>query len=449
MRQLARAWAVGVWLAVAARGGGPVSVASVDALHEALRGLGPGATVVLADGEYRTARPIRIEGRRGTEEAPIVLRAEHRGKAVISGAAGFVVKNCEHLALEGLVFVHDADQQAVQLVNCHQVRVSRNTFRLTERAKPRHWEHWVTVDGAYSGLNRIDHNLFEHKGNRGSHVFVRGDDNALVCSQRDRVDHNRFRDVIFANGENGHETIRTGGNDLGAVGRSSFTIIEDNLLENCSGEDEIMSLKSSDNVVRRNTLVNCRGAINLRLGNRDEVAENMVIATEAGPGYGGVRLEGFEHRVVSNYFRGLTGTRHEAPLALPPGTFATPTTDQIGGKYKDNTAVPPTHCVIAGNTWVDCSALQLGYPPDKERPCLPSNCAFVSNTVVRTQPRRSPLLDVGLIRDLRARDNLALGFGSAPTNEWAAWFRFEATAAHPAPDSPRPLTAKDVGPDAP
>ena len=42
-----------------------------------------------------------------------------------------------------------------------------------------------------------------------------------------RVDRNHFRDVFFANGENGHETIRTGGNDLGASGRSSFTIIDE------------------------------------------------------------------------------------------------------------------------------------------------------------------------------------------------------------------------------
>lgn len=416
--------------------GATLHVASLDALNASIQKLAPGTTVVLADGEYQTKQALRVLNQRGTAEAPIVIRAEHRGKAVLGGVAGFLIRDCAHLVVEGFTFVNDADQQAIRMENCRHVRVTRNVFHLTERAQPRHWEHWLTVDGAQSGTNRIDHNLFEHKVNLGSPLFVRGDDAALVCSQNDRVDHNHFRDVVYAHGENGHETIRTGSNDLGAAGRSSFTVIEDNLLENCSGEDEIMSLKSSDNIVCRNTLLNCRGAINLRLGNRDLVVKNIIIATETGPGYGGVRLEGYDHRVVSNYFRGLTGTRHEAPLALPPGTFATPTTDQIGKKYKDNTAVPPTHCVITGNTWVDCSALQFGYLPDKERPCLPTNCTFVSNTVVQTQPRKSPLLNVGLIRDLYARDNLAIGFGSAPTNEWAAWFRFEEAGARPAPDAP-------------
>ena len=55
--------------------------------------------------------------------------------------------------------------------------------------------------------------------------------------------------------------VGSAGRSLFATGRSSFTIIEQNLLERCSGEEEIVSLKSSDNVVRDNTLVDCRGAI--------------------------------------------------------------------------------------------------------------------------------------------------------------------------------------------
>ncbi|MBI5687234.1 MAG: hypothetical protein HZC54_19345 [Verrucomicrobia bacterium] len=403
----------------------PVTAGSLAELDAAIRSLGPGAMVLVSDGTYETKRPIRIEGKRGTAEAPIVLRAEHRGGATIGGAAGFVIRDCEHLVLEGFVFTNDADQQAVQLVNCRHVRVTRNTFRLSERAKPRHWEHWVTVDGARSGHNRVDHNLFERKVNRGSPLFIRGDDEALVCSQHDRVDHNHFRDVVFANGENGHETIRTGGNDLGASGRSSFTIIEENLLERCSGEDEIMSLKSSNNIVRNNTLLNCRGAICLRLGNRSVVSGNFIIATDGEPGRGGVKLYGFEHRVFNNYFLGLTGRRHEAPLALVPGTLDTPSTGNIGKKYDDMTSVAPTRGWIAFNTWVDCAPLQFGFKKEKERPCIPNGCVFVNNLVVRTRPQSSPLVNLEAARNLRAHDNLGCVCGPAPTDAWAGWFRFD------------------------
>lgn len=396
-----------------------------DSFTKVFSSLAPGSVTEFADGTYTSQGGIKLVGKKGALESPIVFRAQHRGKAIIAGGAGFIFKECEHLVLEGFVFENDADQQCVQLENCHHVRVTRNAFHPIERAKPRHWEHWVTVDGASSGENRIDHNFFGRKVNRGSPVFVRGDDVALVCSQHDRIDHNHFRDVVFANGENGHETIRTGGNDLGASGQSSFTLIEENLLEHCNGEDELMSLKSSDNIVRNNTVLNCRGAICMRLGNRSTASGNFIIATEEGPAFGGIKLFGFEHRVFNNYFAGLTGRRHEAPLALVPGMHETPTTENIGKKYDDNTATPPTRCWIAFNTWVDCSPLQMGFEKeDKKWKQLPKDCVFINNLVVRTRSMPTPLVTLGLVLDLNAHDNLASIVDPAPATEWSRWFRF-------------------------
>ncbi len=401
-------------------------VDSVGSFSKVLSSLAPGSVIEFSDGTYDSKGGTKLVGKKGSEENPIVLRAQHRGKAVIAGVAGFILKDCEHVVLEGFVFENDADQQSVLLENCHHVRVTRNIFRPVERAKPRHWEHWVTVDGASSGENRIDHNMFERKVNRGSPLFVRGDDVALVCSQHDRIDRNHFRDVIFANGENGHETIRTGGNDLGASGQSSFTIIEENLLEHCNGEDELMSLKSSDNIVRNNTILNCRGAICMRLGNRSVASGNFIIASEDGPAFGGIKLFGFDHRVFNNYFAGLTGRRHEAPFALVPGMYDTPTTENIGKKYDDNTAVPPSRCWIAHNTWVDCSPLQFGFDKeDKQWTKLPNACAFFNNLVVHTQRRSVPLINLGLVHDLQIHDNLGFaGVDRVPISDWAKGWRF-------------------------
>lgn len=396
----------------------------LNALSGMLGTIAPGTTVLLSDGEYATKKPFRIEGLRGTAEAPITLRAEHRGRAVIAGAAGLVLKDCERLVLEGLTFANDADQPAVLLDNCRHVRVTRNVFRLREREKPRHMEHWVYVIGAHSGTNRIDRNLFERKTHSGSMLFVRGDDAALACSQHDRLDHNHFRDFAFAKGSNGFETVRTGGNDLGASGRSSFTVIEDNLLERCSGESEVMSIKSSDNIVRHNTLTDSYGGICLRLGNRNEVSGNFILADGIEPGRGGVKLYGCDHRVFNNYFQGLTGTKHEAPLALIPGTFETPTTDRIGKQYDDLTTVPPTRAWIAFNTWIDCAPLQFGFRKDERRVHTPLNCAFVNNLVVRTKPQSKPLVNLELIRNLKTRDNLAWTGTPAPEAAVASWFRF-------------------------
>jgi poly(beta-D-mannuronate) lyase len=425
-------------LAGNARADAPTRVASLDELERAIRGLGSGVTILLADGVYTTARLIRIEGKRGTPEAPMVIRAEHRGQAEIAGAAGFVIARCAHLVLEGFVLTHDADKPAVLLDDCQYVRVARNSFRLHERAQPRHMEHWLYAVGARSEHNRVDHNFFGRKVNSGSHVFVRGDDAALVCSQHDRIDHNHFRDVVDAGGENGHETIRTGSNDLGATGRSSFTVIEQNLLERCSGEGEIVSLKSSDNIVRDNTLVNCRGAICLRLGNNNTVSGNFVLTTDGGPNRGGVKLYGFDHRVFNNYFLGLTGTGHEAPLALIPGTLDMPTTDNYGKKYDSLTSVPATRARVAFNTWIDCAPLQFGLKKDKVRTHVPSECTFVNNMVVRTGTASSPLVNLGLTRELHARGNLGYHGGGTPQDGAARWFLWEEPRLRRVEGSPGP-----------
>ncbi len=336
------------------------------------------------------------------------------------------MRDCEHLTLEGFVFENDANQQAVLLENCRHVRIARNAFQLNEQAKPRWMQHWVYVTGNHSGNNRIDHNLFGKKANGGSPVFVRGDDATLTPSQYDHIDHNHFRDVIYADDSNGHETIRTGSNDMGASGRSTFTVIEHNLLEHCSGEQEIISLKSSDNIVRHNTFMNCRGSVCLRLGNRNVVAGNFMLNPENAPGCGGVKLYGFEHRVFNNYFQGLTGTGHEAPLALIPGTMDTPSTDQIGKKYQDLTSVPATRAWIAWNTWLDCESLLIGSAgEDKRRTHVPLECTFSNNLVVRTKSTNSPLVKEGRVRELRAAGNLGFSGKAAPTDPWAAWFRWD------------------------
>lgn len=417
-------------------------------LASMLRDLPPGKIVEIPAGTHTLGGGLTIKAVRGTEEKPVVIRAAQRGKVVITGDAGFVLKECEHVVLEGFIFENDADQQCVRVENCRHVRVTRNVFRPKERAKPRHWEHWVTVEGAKSSHNRIDHNLFEKKVNRGSPLFIRGDDEALVNSQHDRVDHNHFRDVVYADRENGHETIRTGGNDIGASGQSSFTIIEDNLLEHCSGEDECLSIKSSDNIIRHNTLLNCRGAICMRLGNRNVAEDNIIIATEDAPGIGGIKLFGFEHRVTGNYFANLTGTKHEAPFSLFPGMHDTPTTENIRDKYDDNTAAAATRCVITHNTWIDCAGLQIGLEKeDKSWKHLPTENTFTNNIVIRTKPQKKPAVIAGMIRGLTTQDNAIFDASANGDEVWMQWFRRETNQPDTKP--PKPLAAADVGPDAP
>lgn len=418
-------------------------------MRRAIPDLGPGKTVELADGVHELKDAIQIEGKRGTAEAPVVIRAANRGQAILRGHAGLVLKDCEYCIVEGLVFENDANQRAVLLENCRHVRITRCRFRLNESKKPKSAQFWVYVIGDRSGHNRVDHNLFEQQKNRGSMLFIRGDDKALAPSQHDQVDHNHFRDVIDAAGANGHETLRTGSNDLGAAGRSTFTVIERNLFERCSGEQEIISLKSSGNVVRQNCFIDCRGSICLRLGNRSTISGNVMSNPGRVAGAGGVKIYGFEHRVEGNHFHDLTGTSHLAPLALIPGSIATESTDQIGERYRDLTSAPATRVKILGNTWVDCAPLDFGSSKeDKARPFIPNHCVFTGNRIIQTKRLESPLIRLGLIRDFEARDNVAQPVPSEKS-PWSAWFSREAASAGGSREPVDQLAPTQVGPDAP
>jgi hypothetical protein len=163
-----------------------------------------------------------------------------------------------------------------------------------------------------------------------------------------------------------------------------------------------------------------------------------VLATDDGPGRGGVKLYGFDHRVFNNYFLGLTGTGHEAPLALVPGTLDTPSTTKYGKADDSLTTVPPTRAWVAFNTWIDCAPLQFGFKKDKVRTHVPNECTFVNNMVVRTRPQSSPLVNLELVRDLRAHGNLGYdGARGAQTREvWAGWFRWEEPRLRRAQDGP-------------
>ena len=162
-------------------------------------------------------------------------------------------------------------------------------------------------------------------------------------------------------------------------------------------------------------------------------------------GAGGVKIYGFEHQVTGNWFQGLTGTGHEAPLALIPGIMDTESTDRIGKAYRDLTSAPATRVAITGNTWIDCSPLCIGYEkPDRERRFVPEGCSFTGNVLVATN---SPLIRLGLVRDFQAKDNIGYATGVRPVEARTSWFHWE--NGRPSVTGPRPLTPADVGPEAP
>jgi hypothetical protein len=131
----------------------------------------------------------------------------------------------------------------VSLTDCDHCRLSRSRIQRQETGDV----EWTQITGK-SRYCRIDHNDFGPQNIVGNMIQISGDGQQI--SQYSRIDHNYFHDVHF-NGGNGWESIRAGLS--GYTFSSSQTIIELYLFKNDANDPEIVSVKSSDNTVRRNT----------------------------------------------------------------------------------------------------------------------------------------------------------------------------------------------------
>jgi hypothetical protein len=263
------------------------------------------------------------------------------------------VKEAAHVALEGFDF-QTVGGTMVETESSRDVRITRNVFRPLESGPG----DWVRIAGAYeapeplSDHNRVDHNRFEAKTQPGHYIVIDGSDLPNPrSSQHDRIDRNHFRDTR-PRIPNGKEAVRVGWSAMSRT--SGFTTLEANLFEDCDGDPEIVSIKTSDDLFRFNTIRHSQGTVALRCGNRGTVEGNFFFG-ERKSETGGVRLHGDDHRVFNNYFGDLTGTGYAAPIAIPNG-------DADPGSLDYTNHFRVRRAEVAFNTLVgNTHALEIGY----------------------------------------------------------------------------------------
>jgi poly(beta-D-mannuronate) lyase len=383
-----------------------VPVAASGALGGALSGAMPGDCLVLADGAY-TFPGISAKG---TEAAPIVVRAANRGK--ITSGATITLSGAEHVVLEGISFMGSA---GVSFANANRCRISRSRFGNGS----------AHVEGTSDGT-RIDHNEFGPRNVDGNMAQPTG------LSTNTRIDHNYFHDVSAAGG-NGRETIRLGCCGAMFDNHETGNIVEHNLLENCSGEAEIISIKASKNIVRYNTIRNSNGNLTLRAGKNNTIYGNFIF----GKGnQGGIRMFDDNHKIYSNYIetgQALIGNR----------------VDEIHAQVRN--------AIIVNNTFVGSVAL------------AGSGNVFSNNIVIGGAPNLGGAMAAGnLMGDdaglVRMGEILAITPMSKAVDASMGDYPFVmedvngqsrskpdvgADELSAGPELNHPLTVKDVGPDGP
>lgn len=327
---------------------GITSVNSVASLRTAVAQAKAGTVIEVADGEYNLETPVIISPK-GTESAPVVIRAAHVGQAKTTGKAGFVLDQAEWLTVEGFVLANKVSLFKVK--DCHQVRLSRLSFAYAEPldagGKPL-GGHWLMLSGGQS--NRVDHCEFGYRKGHGVTLVV------AQPEQHFQIDHNHFAGRPPGD-DNGCETIR-----LGTGGRDKFYgLVESNLFENCDGDAEVISVKTSNNTVRYNTVWNSQGQIVVRSGNNVDLIGNCIFGDGRKKSVGGFRLHGEDIRVIKNHLQGLTGRAlvtvwGDHTVAAVAKDFDDRPREVFEQHYRQT-----RRAVIFSNLFVDCrSAINVG-----------------------------------------------------------------------------------------
>jgi len=347
---------------------------------QALSGsLNPGDQLVLSGSDWQDAR-FTFSGC-GTQSAPILVRPEFPGQVVFRGDSS-VAFDGAHLVITGLEFKDvavtrpgsvifrlgngrnkPADHCIVNRIKIHNC----NSPHPADRPRVRMW--YMLVRGRD---NTVANSIFSDLKNFGQ--MLAAQELPPEGLQRLHILNNHFVNRPYLDEQNGYEIIQIGWSREKA--RSAGSLIEGNVFENCDGENEIISLKASDIVVRRNTFAACQGVVCLRSANR-VLVEGNIFDGRGRPNTGGVRIQGSDHVIIENEFRNLKKPKsyYYWPLSLMAASAE---------NYGDNGDVQgygrARNILIARNRFLENDArIAAGIYPRPEYPLLPRNIHVKDN----------------------------------------------------------------------
>ena len=343
-------------------------VNSVQEFNSVLKTSVAGDTILLANKEWKDAS--LVINTKGKKEKPVVLMPQSPGGVVFTGNSDVRIGG-EYIVFDGFHFKNGfASRRAVI-----EFRVDESTLAndcrvancvIENYSKPGRFDSdsWIVLWGK---RNRVDHNTFVEKLNAGPVLIAELNDER---SQQNfhMVDSNYFKGRPRF-GSNGGETIRIGVSRYSLT--PSNTQIVYNYFERCSGEVEIVSIKSGNNNISHNTFFECEGGLVLRHGSGNIVNGNVFLGNNK-PYTGGVRIINPGHTITNNVFKDLKGQAFRSALSVVNGV-----PNSLINRYYQVTDV-----TIANNTFINSSSILFGAGKDAERTLSPQRVKFSNNLIV-------------------------------------------------------------------
>ncbi len=321
----------------------------------------PGDEIILAEGRYN-AESITMSSVTGTADMPVIIRAESIGSDTLDAGTYFDLRHCSYITIQGFVINITEKSNTFKIQTCDHIRITQNTLDgsgedyYKDDGVSRNSSVWINLQSLWDdpvGLshhNQIDHNTFKNKHTLGNMIRVDGT-NELYVSQYDVIEFNYFKNM-GPRAENEMEAIRIG---WSAMSQSDgYTRVSNNLFEECNGDPEIISVKCNKNTISHNTFRRCQGTLSLRHGNESLVEGNFFFG-EGVEGTGGLRIYGSDHRIINNYFEGLTGTKWHAPITLTNGDV-----EEGSGSLSNHFRIE--RAILANNTLVNnMHGIEVGF----------------------------------------------------------------------------------------
>jgi len=378
-------------------------VDSKNGLQEAINNAEAGDVITLANGVYKDVGIDFIAN--GTEDAPIILKAETAGKVSLEGQS-YLKFGGSYLQVEGLYFKNGFTPTKSIIT----FRINKDTlanhcsfsncviedFNQLHRDKP---DHWVEFWGRH---NKMDHCYIAGKSNQGPtvRVDIKGNQNINNYHQ---ITNNHFGPRPRKGGPKA-ETIQIG--DSYTSMSPCYTTVANNLFEKCNGEVEVISSKTNFNEFRNNVFYKCEGSMVTRHGNYCTIDGNYFIGDESS-NIGGVRIINTGHWITNNYFYNLRGKEFISPIAIMNGIPKSPL-----NRYNQVTDV-----VIAHNSWINCdSPLHFGVgtnisqkdvlPPSEIRSARPIRTVVANNIIYNKKGDKNPIVAHDKIDGVRFEKNI-------------------------------------------
>ncbi len=321
--------------------------------------LKPGDNVILRDGTYNNLGTLRFSAS-GTECDSIGLRAEHPGKAIISGPLNMMISG-KYQHIDGLLF-HKAWAAGTHLIDFKDGETRASHCRFTncaiddcndpnkpEKPSPEKntTEYWVNL---YGDNIRVDHCYFANKRVGGLVM-------QMWLTENDHLNNHQIDHNLFGNrppfGGNGAEIIRIGHSWSSQL--ESRSVVENNVFLHCDGENEIISVKSCHNILRGNLFYEARGGLVCRHGHYNVMESNTFVGNNL-RGTLGIRLINQGHTVYNNHCYRTNGFG----LLVRMGVFERPDANTDIKKEPLTSYHRSENINIAKNAFVDCGIIDLG-----------------------------------------------------------------------------------------